>query len=94
MKIKHWQGYGCVTANKISKTVKNGICTLRIHVEGNHECGLVRDDLYDLSRWLIKRFDKSFTDCRSIISMSYDDGYKRSNGLDVEYCDYTFKYEL
>ena len=90
MKIKHFQGYGSVTANKISKTVKDGICTLKIHVEGNHEYGLFRDDLYDLSRWLIKRFDKAFTDYRSIISMTYDDGYK--NG--TEYCDYTFRYEV
>ena len=94
MKIKHFQGYGTVTANKISRTVKDGICTLKIHVEGNHECGLVRKDLFDLSRWLIKRFDRSFTDYRSIIGMDYDDGYKSKDGLDVEYCDYTFKYEV
>jgi len=90
MKIKHYAGYGTVTANKISKTVKNGICTLKVHVEGNHEYGLFRDDLYDLSNWLIKRFDRAFTDYRSIIGMEYDDGYKN----DVEYCNYTFQYEV
>lgn len=90
MKIKHYQGYGTVTANKISKKVKDGICTLRVHVEGNHECGLFRDDLYDLSNWLIKRFDRAFTDYRSIIGMEYDNGWKNH----VEYCDYTFVYEV
>ena len=94
MKIKHYQGYGTVTANKISKSVKDGICTLKIHVEGNHECGLVRNDAYDLSNWLIKRFDRSFTNYHSIVGMECYDDYKKVNGIDVEYCDYTFRYEV
>ena len=94
MKIKHYAGYGTVMANKISKKVKDGICTLKIHVEGNHEWGLVRDDVYDLCNWLVKRFDRSFTDYRSILDMRYEDGYKRSGNIDVEYCDYTFRYEV
>ncbi len=89
MKIKHFQGYGTVNAKKTSLTENNGTCTLKIHVEGNHECGLIRDDIYDLANWLIKRFDKTFTDYRSVRNMTYESGYK--NG--IETCDYTFEYE-
>ena len=89
MKIKHWQGYGCVNAQKISKKIKNNICTLHIRVKGNHECGIHRDDRYDIANWLIKRFDRSFTDYRRIIDMKLQDGYE--NG--VETCDYIINYE-
>ena len=44
MKIKHWQGYGTVSATRI----KDKSCTLHVLVTGNHEWGLRRDDLYDL----------------------------------------------
>ena len=33
------------------------MCERHIRVEGNHECGLVRNDDYDLYNWLVKRFD-------------------------------------
>ena len=36
MKIKHWQGYGCVNAVR----VKDKEHTLHIRVTGNHECGI------------------------------------------------------
>ena len=62
MKLKHWQGYGCVDATK----VKDNSCTLHICVKGDHEYGLVRDDLYDLYHWLIQRFDKSLKDVSEI----------------------------
>lgn len=55
MKIKHWQGYGTVSATRI----KDKNCTLHIRLTGNHEWGLRRDDMYDLYNWLVKRFDKS-----------------------------------
>ena len=89
MKIRHFQGYGTVNAKKTSMIVKGRNCILKVHVDGNHECGLVREDLYDLAWWLIKRFDKGFTDYRSITNMTYDNGYKDG----TEYCDYTFEYE-
>ena len=90
MKIKHWQGYGCITATKTRKVSKNGRTTLVIHVSGNHECGLHRDDEYDVANWLIKRFDKTFTDVRDIESMSIEDGY--DDEKHEETCDYTIIY--
>ena len=90
MKIKHWQGYGCVKATK----VKDNNCTLHIRVEGNHEWGLYRDDLYDLYNWLVKRFDKSIKD-----SMEWHSLYPRVeiiSGWDsvnkIDTCDYLFNY--
>lgn len=96
MHIKHWQGYGIITAKKIKKTTKNGETTLTVKVSGNHEYGLVRDDIYDLKRWLIDRYDKSAKDinCYSI-DYDYNSGYERNaNGIDEEYCIYTFRYEV
>ena len=46
MKIKHWQGYGCVNATKVKMTTKDNIRNLIIRVSGNHECGLV-ETLYE-----------------------------------------------
>ena len=96
MKIKHWQGYGTVTAQKIPD--KN--CTLHVRVTGNHEWGLRRDNDYDLFRWLVKRFDKRFTDYDEwysknpnvVINEGYIPGYIRQDGLDLETCDYYFTY--
>lgn len=59
MKLKHWQGYGCVNATK-EKCDRSEY--LHIKVTGEHEYGLERDDFYDLHRWLVKRFDKSAAD--------------------------------
>ena len=61
MKLKHWQGYGSVNATKKSSNIDKAtnIKTLIIEVIGNHECGIVRNDKYDLYNWLIKRFDKT-----------------------------------
>lgn len=52
MKLKHWQGYGTVNAVKVEKT-KDSIV---VKVEGDHEYGLVRDDVYDAKKWLLERF--------------------------------------
>lgn len=94
MHIKHWQGYGIVTVKKISKTVNDGDTTLVIKVSGNHECGLVRDDIYDLKHWLIDKFDKAAKDINPYsIDYTYDDDYEtNAAGLDEEYCTYTFHY--
>lgn len=90
MKIKHWQGYGAVNATKISRKSRDGITTLVVHVSGNHECGLARDDKYTLSWWLVKRFDRSFTDDRSILSVRMEPGYDHEK--QEETCDYTITY--
>ena len=94
MKIKHWAGYGCVTARKVKEADPR---CLHIHVEGNHECGLVREDDYDLYYWLVRRFDRDVVDypawrqLRPIIDVrpgwrtDIDNGY-------VETCDYYFTY--
>ena len=64
MKIKHYAGYGCVQARKLSKTVTDdGNTTLVVEVIGDHERGIVRrDDESLVKRWLIDRFDKSAAD--------------------------------
>ena len=96
MKIKHWQGYGCVEARKVKKTTKNGITNLVVEVMGNHEWGLVRRDVYDLKRWLVDRFDKSAKDI-SPYSIDYTlllSTYERIGGLDVEKAVYSFTYEV
>ena len=89
-KIKHWQGYGSVQAEKVSRTVKDYIVTLHIKVKGNHECGIHRDDTYDVARWLIPRFDKNFQKYTQIINMELEDGYENGE----ETCDYYIKYRL
>ena len=93
MRIKHWQGYGTVTAKKLSKRLTGRGTMLRVMVQGNHEWGLVREDKYDLKRWLIDRFDK---DAKNVspyeISYRYDAGYVKVNGLDTETVIYTFEY--
>lgn len=51
MKIKHFQGYGSVSAIKKSRTITpDNKINLVIEVTGNHECGIVREDVYDLHR--------------------------------------------
>ena len=92
MKIKHWQGYGCVNAKKISMKNNNSKTVLHIRVTGNHECGIHRNDNYDLFNWLVKKFDKTYTSYadwhRLHPSIDITDGYE--NG--VETCDYIFTY--
>ncbi len=90
MKIKHWQGYGTVNAEKIYKQSNEGETVLKVKVTGNHEWGLVRDDEYDLINWLVKRFDKQFEGDR--VKYTYESGYARKGNIDEEYCIYTFVY--
>lgn len=75
MKIKHWQGYGSVTAVKKEKTKNNGMTTISIQVTGDHECGLIRNDKYDVYNWLLKKFDKSVESYRDIEFMNIKDLY-------------------
>lgn len=90
MKIKHFAGYGSVTATKLSCKDTNGTRNLIVKVQGNHEYGLVRQSTYDLLKWLVKRFDKKIPDDFRdyMLEYTYQTGYE--NG--VEYCIYDFKY--
>jgi len=93
MKLKHWQGYGSVEVKKVSKTTFNNSwgekkTKLVLSVKGNHECGLVRDDIYDVKRWLFDRFEKNFSGNYYNIDMSIKDDYV--NGVEV--ATYTFIY--
>lgn len=91
MKIKHWQGYGTVSAQKI----KDKNCTLHVRVVGNHEWGLRRDDLFDLYNWLVRRFDKSVPDVYAWLrsaNVFINEGSTVIDGLDVDTCDYYFTY--
>lgn len=92
MKIKHWQGYGTVTAVKIKDTA----CTLHIRVTGNHEWGLIRRDVYDLFNWLVKRFDKTETKFLSwnnrLDGVRFEESKTIISGQPVDTCDYYFNY--
>lgn len=89
MKIKHWQGYGCVNAVR----VKDKKHTLHIRVTGNHEYGIEAQDLH-VYNWLIRKFDKSIKDeiqwyklhptMKTIPSYDYD--------KHEDVCDYYFDY--
>jgi len=97
MRIKHYAGYGSVEAKKVSKTTLTNEygekkVKLVVRVKGNHECGLVRDDIYDVKHWLFDKFEKNFLGEYDEISMSVVDDYVNENGLDVEVAVYTFVY--
>lgn len=92
MKIKHFAGYGSIQARKVSQTTTGGVTELVVEVKGNHERGLVRDDIYDVRRWLFNRFEKNFNGENYEIDMDIKDDYVQENGLDVEVAIYTFKY--
>lgn len=94
MRIKHWQGYGCLTARKISDRnyidqyvrADNGemfysVRVVQIMVEGEHEYGLDRHDyIYDCYRWLLKRFCKGVGE-RDILHIDYDEDYSESRAV-------------
>ena len=90
MKIKHWQGYGCVNATKCKDSLPS---MLHIRVEGNHEWGIVREDDYDLYNWLVKRFDQTVPDYpdwhRSCPIIEVRPGWRTDPVLgSVDTCDY------
>lgn len=94
MKIKHWQGYGCVNAKKISSKSNNGEMTTIIKVTGNHECGLIRNDKYDAYNWLLKRFDKNITDYRKIKQLECISEPSDVTGNSEDSCTYVFHYNM
>lgn len=91
MKLKHWQGYGAIKATKVSKhdDKKTGLTTMVIRVEGNHECGIENNDVYTVSNWIIRRFDKNFRGYMTVKKMTTDSHIV--DGTDV--CVYTIIYE-
>ena len=97
MKIKHWAGYGCVTAKCTSAIYDSNMNLERmdIKVKGNHERGLVRNDEYDVFNWLIKRFKESkhIDSYRNIKSISCDESYEKDkNGEMIETCIYHIEF--
>ena len=65
---------------------------LILQVKGNHEYGLVRDDVYDVRRWIFNKFEKNFTGNDYEIDMTIKDDYITENGIDVEVATYKFVY--
>lgn len=92
MKIKHFAGYGSVQAKKVSKTTVGDKTKLVVEVKGNHEWGLVRNDIYDVKRWLFDKFEKNFNGQYYDIDMSVKNDYVKEVNLDVEVATYTFIY--
>lgn len=88
MRLKHWQGYGNVSATLIKKSRLSALSDnllMTIKVKGNHEWGLIReDDNYTIKRWLLERFDKSTVDLNPYRDMKYKVDYAPSeNGEEV-----------
>lgn len=97
MNIKHFAGYGIVTAQKIGKTVNNNNVVLSVLVTGDHERGLIpaymlpgdisRND-YMLKKWLIERFDKKTKEINPLRFIAVADPLT----LDGNAVKYTFSY--
>lgn len=94
MKVKHWQGYGCVNMKKLKTSINGNKKTIVVEVTGNHERGVKRNDIYDIFYWICKRFAKDCKEYCDIIDIQFQDGYKKINNLDTEYCIYTITYEI
>lgn len=92
MRIKHWQGYGTVNAKKLNCRIVDNKTEITIRVTGNHEYGVRRNDRYDVTRWLLSKFDKKMTDYRSITSMTLEEGTTDVDGIETDYCDYHITY--
>ena len=95
MRIKHWQGYGCVTAYKCEK---DHSVRLHIHVFGDHEWGVVCKDEYTLWHWLVRRFEHDVFDYAEWHSMNPQIRVEPGQMLDlrtnkiVDDCHYYFSY--
>ena len=97
MRLKHFAGYGSVEVTKKSKTKVTDLWgntknKLVLQVKGNHECGNVRNDIYDVRRWIFNRFEKNFIGNDYDIEMNIEDNYVQEKGIDVEVATYTFIY--
>ena len=94
MRIRHWQGYGNVTATKCKDSTPS---MLHIKVQGNHEWGVVLNDDYDLYNWLVKRFDNDVPEYaewhRSNPIIEIEPGWRSDPKLGyIDTCDYYFTY--
>jgi hypothetical protein len=97
MKVKHFAGYGSVEVKKQSKVnftdeFGNKKTKLILVVKGNHERGIVRDDIFDVKHWIFDKFEKNFKGDYFNIEMSIEDDYIKENGVGVEVAKYTFIY--
>ena len=97
MRVKHFMGYGSVEVKKVSKKpIINGYgenkTKMVLRVKGNHECGLVRNDIYDVRRWIFDKFEKNFKGNDYDIDMHIESDYVKENGERVEVATYTFIY--
>jgi len=97
MKIKHFSGYGSVNVTKKSKTsfidefgVKK--TKLVLVVKGNHERGIVLDDIFDAKMWLFDRFEKNFDGDDYDIDMRIQNDYAEEVATGIEVAIYTFIY--
>ena len=89
MKIKHWQGYGCVNAKKISKAKSGQNVRLVVEVSGNHECGLIRNDVYGVHKWLLSRFAKDCAAPGDVLNMQIVSD--ESGDVDVARYEFTYR---
>lgn len=97
MKIKHWQGYGSLDITKLAaypvNSFKNKII---IQVKGNHECGIVKRDVYDVWNWLLKRgerfnvFPDSCKDYRQISELVVHGPYYDDNNIETAVYEITY----
>lgn len=93
MRIKHFAGYGCVYARKVYKRTKDDIAQVHIRVEGNHECGIYREDWYDIHRWLCSKFAKDCKDYRDIQDIQINQNFnKTKENYYTDVCDYIITY--
>ena len=97
MRIKHFAGYGSVEVKKISKKYYvneygENKTRLVLRVKGNHEWGLVRNDIFDVKKWLFDKFEKNFTKKEYDIDMDIKSDYVNENGHNVEVATYIFVY--
>lgn len=98
MKLKHWQGYGCVHAKKVSLSTFKDMFgdkygKLQIKVWGNHEWGIENTVIDGVESWLFKRFYKG--EYSRITQVNTFDYYRKNEqGLDEEVCDYTIIFKI
>ncbi len=92
MKIKHWQGYGSVSAKVVNKSIDEYFETVSIVVSGNHECGI--DCHHDYSRvneWLLEKVAKIKTNSWKIKEVTIED---LTENNEVEKLKYNIKIAL
>lgn len=92
MKIKHWQGCGCVNASVVARAKGVGYRMIDVFVSGNHEWGIHLEDKYDVFRWL-GRFLKDCKDYRDIYTLAVSDYWNEETHTDEAYYHIVYKTE-